>query len=494
MRKHPQILQINAFFYLSRLLVKYGRSLTLATIPQDEWQEIADKGFDLVWLMGVWERSPEGRKMALAEPNLRRAFDEFLPGWGEHDVAGSPYAIYRYEPDPFVGKEKVLHLLRSNLSRSGLRLVLDFVPNHFALDHPWTLMQPSYFVKARNRKVLKEHPDWFFETRRGVYLAHGRDPYFAPWNDTVQVNFYSRRTRQAMLRELLRIAEVCDGVRCDMAMLGLNQIFSRVWGPYVAEKTPVVEFWTEVIGEVKRRHPDFIFIAEVYWDLEWDLQQLGFDYTYDKRLYDRLKLGNVGDVHGHLLAEAVYQNRSMRFIENHDEDRAAFCLGREKSQAAAVIITTVPGLRFMQDGQMEGKLKRTPIHLRRETSEKTAHGMLDFYRRLMAYAQAPVMHVGTWKLLEPYPSSEDNPTFRNMLVWCWVQEEDWRLIAVNYSDTQSQARVPVHFMLGNGKQIRLRDCRSGEIYRRDAQDLERNGLYIDLKPWQCHLFEPAEGS
>jgi hypothetical protein len=230
-------------------------------------------------------------------------------------------------------------------------------------------------------------------------------------------------------------------------------------------------------------------MGEVYWDLEWDLQQLGFNFTYDKRLYDRLKSSRPEDIRGHLRADREYQQRSVRFIENHDEERSAACLGTPRAMAAAAVTATIQGLRFFQDGQLEGKRLRTPIHLRREAPEKNDPSLVDFYRMLLDYIKAPVFQSGAWKLVECGPSSEFNETYRNLLAWSWESENDRRLIVINYSEEPAQAWLPAEFFADQGKTSRLRDRRTGEIYKRDREELLARGLYVDLKPWQMHLFE-----
>ena len=181
---------------------------------------------------------------------------------------------------------------------------------------------PSSAIHPGEEADARAHPDAFFSPDRGVYLAHGRDPNFPPWTDTAQLNFYSTDLRQALIKELLRIAEVADGVRCDMAMLALNDVFGGVWGKLANYPKPDTEFWAEAITQVKQRRPDFLFLAEAYWGLEKQLQQLGFDFTYDKVFYDRLRFSNARDIREHLMTDGPYQQRSVHFIENHDEERA----------------------------------------------------------------------------------------------------------------------------------------------------------------------------
>ena len=141
-----------------------------------------------------------------------------------------------------------------------------------------------------------------------------------------------------------------------MAMLVLPEVFERTWGIRSAP------FWPRATAEVRSQVPDFLFMAEVYWDLEWTLQQQGFDATYDKRLYDRLEHGASPAVRGHLQAALDFQDRLWRFLENHDEPRAAATFAPDH-RAAAVITFLSPGLRFFHQGQREGKRVRIPMHL-----------------------------------------------------------------------------------------------------------------------------------
>jgi len=495
MRKHPLLIEINALQFLKRLAFKYRKPFSLAGLPRAEWDSLRKSGFDLVWLMGVWTRSPGARQCALTNLELRRAYDTALPGWKEYDVLGSPYAIFSYTADPQLGKERDLEKLGSALQAAGLRLILDFVPNHLALDHPWTRSHPEYFVHARPED-LDLHPESFFKTPQGHVFAHGKDPYFPAWSDTVQVNFFSRPWREAASEILLRIAEVADGVRCDMAMLGLNHVFEKNWGRFLKEAGPPAspvdgprEFWAEVIAKVKQKHPDFIFIAEAYWDLEPELQRLGFDFTYDKKLYDLLVAGAVPGIQGHLQAEHSFQERLVRFIENHDEPRAAQCFGREKSFAAATVAATLPGLRFFYDGQLEGAKVRAPIQLARSREESGDPLAKRFYELLLEFADDEILHCGHWRLLQVSDAHPQNPSHQNLLAWAWQLKREVRLVAVNYSPQAAQGRVRFPLDWKIGPSMTLRDGSTGETYTRQGRELRERGLFVDLSGWRSHWFE-----
>ena len=465
---------------------KYHRALTLATIPEEEWQLIARRGFDLIWLMGVWQCSPGARQQALINSALRQQYDQVLPGWTNDDIAGSPYAILDYSLDPALGEPAELAQLKPRLNRLGLGLVLDFVPNHLALDHPWTHSHPNWFVPG-NEPNVRAHPEWFFPVE-GVYLAHGRDQYFPPWTDTVQVNFYSPGLRQALTNELMKITEVADWVRCDMAMLALNEVFERVWGAMFRDyPRPASEFWVEAIGQVKQHRPDFLFLAEAYWGLEPKLQQTGFDFTYDKLFYDRLLSSSPGEIRNHLTTDARYQEHSVRFIENHDESRAVTAFGRERSLAAAVILTTVPGLRLLHDGQLEGRRTRLPIQLVREPKEATDAEVMQFYNRLLAVTSAPAFHDGEWRLIEVSQAEEGNENHYNLLAWLWHYGKQLKVVVVNYSPNPAQGWLKLPPLLKTTGKVNFHDELTGVTHTQDTGEISKQGLYVNLVPYHAEI-------
>ena len=351
------IYEINTWVWLDEVGRRLGAPVTLASVPDSEWDALAVPGAESVWLMGVWERSPIGRTIARTLPHLRAAYERALPGFADDDVVGSPYSVRSYTVDERLGGEAGLRAARAALDARGLGLILDFVPNHVACDHPWVERHPEFFVRGTGRD-LEQLPGELLVTPAGV-IAHGRDPNYPPWTDTLQLDAFHPGLRAAAADTLSRIADRCDGARCDMAMLPLNAVFERTWGARVG-RPPRTEYWSEVIAEVRSRHPAFTLIAEAYWDLEWNLHQLGFDLCYDKRLYDRLRGGDAGGVQLHELAALPYQQRLLRFVENHDEARAAATFPAARGRAAAVVAATVPGVMLLHHGQLEGARGAAP--------------------------------------------------------------------------------------------------------------------------------------
>ncbi|HYX48683.1 MAG TPA: alpha-amylase family glycosyl hydrolase, partial [Ktedonobacteraceae bacterium] len=375
----PIVYEINTWVWLNDLSSKYKCTITLGTVPSQEWDAIAALGVDAVWLMGVWERSPEGIAIANENAGLQDDFRRALPDYTPADNVGSSYCVRNYSVDQHLGGPEELATARQMLTQRGLRLILDFVPNHVAKDHPWVLAHPEYFVQG-TQADLDKTPDEFFEAA-GTVIANGRDPYFPPWTDVAQLNAFSPSLRHAITETLISIAGQCDGIRCDMAMLLINSIFKRTWGTRVGEP-PSAEYWNAMINAVRLTYPNMLFMAEAYWDLEWDLQQLGFDYCYDKRLYDRIVNENAQSILQHLSAGLDYQDKLVRFIENHDEPRAASTFSPEKERAAALILMTLPGAKLLYEGQFEGRKVRPPVFLARRPIEPINVELQSFYHQL----------------------------------------------------------------------------------------------------------------
>ena len=482
--RYPTLYEINTWVWLSELSLKTGTSVDLGSVPSAEWDAIAKFGFDAVWFMGVWERSPAGIAIANQNKNLVDDFRRALPDFKPEDNVGSPYCIRRYLVEKHLGGPEGLAMARQELAKRGMKLLLDFVPNHVAPDHPWVTGHPEYFIRGSADDARNDSASYIVV--QGNVFACGRDPYFPAWPDVLQLNAFQPGLRQAVIETVSSIAAQCDGVRCDMAMLLLNQIFERTWGGRAGQRPPA-EYWGDVIPAIKRAHPDFRFIAEAYWDLEWELQQKGFDFCYDKRLYDRLEHENAESVRLHLCADLAYQEKLLRFLENHDEPRAAATFSPAKEQAAAVTISSLPGARLFHEGQFEGRKVRLPVFLGRRPAEPADKTLQAFYDKLLAAINAPIFRDGQWKLCER-SGWPDNPSFQNLVAWSWVKDDDRRLMVVNLSDSAVQARVQVPWEDVRGATWHMIDALSDASYDRDGDEMAASGLYVELGPWNYCFF------
>jgi hypothetical protein len=484
----PTIYEINTAVWLGDLSRRLGRPVRLSTVPAIEWDRLAALRVDAVWLMGVWRRSAGGLAIAERNPGLMASFRATLPDLQPGDVIGSPYCVRDYELEPRFGGPGALAKARAALADRGIGLILDYVPNHVAPDHTWTSDHPEYFIHGTAAE-LEADPAAFLETAAGV-LANGKDPYFSPWPDVVQLNAFSPELREAATRTLVSIGEQCDGVRCDMAMLMTNEVFARTWGERAGHQ-PAEDYWQSIIAAVRAGDPDLVFIAEAYWDMEWTLQQQGFDFCYDKRLYDRLVGESAQSVRSHLQAAPDYQERLVRFIENHDEPRAADTFTPEQERAAAVVMSTLEGARLYHAGQFDGLHTHVPVFLARGPEQPGDRELRDFYEKLLAAVAESDLRDGDWQLCEcrGWP---DNGSAGQLVSWCWRANGRRHLVVVNLASGEAQARIRLPWSDLSGRAWRLTDALSGRDFERDGTELQDQGLYVGMGPWEPYFLALAD--
>jgi hypothetical protein len=496
--RHPVMYELNTRVYLFERSRTLGRPATLDDMPDQFLDELATRGCEWLWLMGVWQTGQAGRTIARTHGDIRNACARALSDLSDEDITGSPFAVQQYSVNAEFGGDAALARLRQRMSRCGLGLMLDFIANHCAIDHPWVTQHPEYFIHGTDADLQREPHNWVRVStgQRQEVLAHGRDPYFPGWTDTLQLNYRHNGCRRAMLEEMGRAADRCDGLRCDMAMLAQPDVFQRTWGERSIPRdgTAAIDepFWPDAIANLRRHHPNHLMLAEVYWDLEWRLQQQGFDYTYDKGLCDRLRGGNGRAVREHLMAAPSFQDRLVRFLENHDEPRAASALPADMHRAAAVITYLAPGMRMLHDGQLEGRRTQLPVQLRRRPEEATDANLRDFYHRLLTCVRRPEAHDGEFHLWSCRPAWTGNDTCSPFVTFSWESQRGRRmLVAVNYGPNRGQCYINAGLQGLTGRHVTLTDLMSDARFERAGDELATQGMYVDMAPWGYHVFELA---
>lgn len=486
--RYPVIYEVQTRAYLYRISEELKRKATLDDIPDKELERWKTNGFDWIWLLGAWQTGQAGKKVSQERPEWQAEFRNALPDLEEKDITGSCFSIKDYKVHADFGGDKALADFRKRLKKRGMKLMLDFVPNHSAPDHRWVKVHPDYYINGREEDLKAEPDNYTVYEIAGdrKILAYGRDPNYPGWPDTLQLDFSNPSLQKAMREELMNIAGKCDGLRCDMAMLQLPDVFERTW------RRPMRPFWPGAIEKVREKYPDFLFLGEVYWDREWEMQQLGFDYCYDKRLYDRMLRPLAPAILDHLRADLVYQDRLARFLENHDEPRAAAVFPGGMHRAAAIITYLSPGMKFFHQGQLEGYLKKIPVHLGRgplETPDTEIHSMYDALLKLL---NLPAFREGHWQYLDCRKAWEDDDTSQNILAFWWQGPGKARhLVTVNYFPQPSRCFVAMHFPELAGRNWHFTDSLSEEEYARDGNELISQGLYLDMPGWGVNIFRVA---
>lgn len=487
LRPNPHLYEINAYQWLERLSQKLGRNIQLRDVPDSEWDAIAQMGFDIVWLMGVWRRSPISADLDQKNHAAYGAYSEALPGWTADDIIGSAYSVRGYEPDPRIGTWDDIDRARQKLHDRKAALFLDFVGNHTALDHPWVTDHPEYYVQGSPQDAEKSPSDYYkAHSKKGaIYIALGKDPYFPAWDDVAQLNHFSLEMRAAQLAELKKIASHCDGVRCDMAMLQLNEIFEKIWRPQIGDtKPPTNEFWTDA----RAAAPNLVLLGEAYWGTEDRLIELGLNFVYDKGLYDSVRDGKIGDIHWRLSRPFDQQTHLARFLENHDEPRFA-AFSNNRLVAVAILMGTLPGMRFYQQGEEMGIKLRAPIELRRIAEQPVDPVRKEFFAKLFSATRDDVFHLGQWSAISV--TRDNEPTEGNLFVCEWRSDKSWKVIACNLSGAPAQGRIHLKGGIDPKIDYNFTDELDGTQYMRHGAEIAGEGLFVRRDAFEAHLFNVA---
>jgi hypothetical protein len=467
----PIVYELAAEAWLQELSAAAGHTVSLANVPQDTITELQASGFDAVWLTGVWkhganpEKFPEASLTASSAGQLLNHHGRQVP---------SAVAIYEYAVDQRYGGDEALDALRARLKALGISLYLDFTPNHFAADHSWIKEHSDYLVQGGPEDIARR-PDRYFRSGETIF-ARGRGPETA-WSGTVQVDYRKAVVRQSMALLLNTLAGMCDGLFCATASLICAGMFRITWGGDFEGEDP--EFWPDAIASVKKQYPDFAMIAESNGDGSVSaagLFQFGFDFAYDKRLYDLIIARNVPGIFVHLRATGENQRRMVRFIEPRGETRIGSGLGNEYRRPAAVLATTLPGMRLLHQGQLQAA-----------GAEQAGASLAFWYRALLHSLRHPVIRMGQWTLLDVREAWPWNWSFEKILAYCWRLGEHRRLVVINFADHPSQAFVSLRSLnLAEGP-WRLQDEIGPDKYIRQGNELTGRGLFLYMLEFGCSI-------
>eukprot|EP00761_Pharyngomonas_kirbyi_P009896 gb/GECH01009914.1/.p1 GENE.gb/GECH01009914.1/~~gb/GECH01009914.1/.p1 ORF type:complete len:493 (+),score=126.30 gb/GECH01009914.1/:1-1479(+) len=487
---HDQrLVQISTRPWLFSLSKKYNQKITqLSDVPHKEYLKLRDKGFNMLWMMGIWKLGSHGLEF---DRQHKDDYAQHLPDCNEDDIIGSPYAIVDYVCNPELGSNSDILQLKKFLNSIGMELMLDFVPNHTAVDCEWVNQDPNMYVRAPPHEIENHQidPNVYLPSAQGIAYGGG------DWKDTAQLNYWNSKTIDNMKENLLRVASLCDAIRCDMAMLVLNNHIQSNWG-YQLEargfKPPLGEFWEDAISHVKQKYPHVKFLAECYGETESRLQELGFDFTYDKAFYDILRTYHLDNIRGYLENNSLkYLKHSAHFTENHDEPTAvtAFDHDWQKSNMATLICMTIPGMKFFHEPQLSGYENRLEIHLRRSATEPSNPYVVRFTADLLEILshESGVFGKGEWKIHHVH--GDDGWRF---LCWKWELGNERRLVIVNYSDQTAGGVIPDLLQSSSSDltdRFSVQDLLTGDVFFHCCDDIEKNGLGVMLRAWTAQILK-----
>jgi glycosidase len=404
----PQVVMLakNVYVWLDQLAKKYNRSVNrLNQIPNEELDEIAKRGFTVLWLIGLWERSQASKRIKQM--------------CGNPDAEASAYSLYDYQIAADLGGEEAFQNLSKRAWNRGIRMSGDMVPNHMGIDSRWAIENPDYFLSlphspypsytfngpnlSGNDRVgiyLEDHyysrsdaavvfKRVDFHTNDVRYIYHGNDGTSMPWNDTAQLNYLKAEVREAVIQVILSVARKFPVIRFDAAMTLAKKHIKRLWFPEPGTGGAIpsrsehgldkdsfdaampTEFWREVVDRVAQEAPETLLLAEAFWLLEgYFVRTLGMHRVYNSAFMNMLK--NEENANYRSVIKNTIQfdpeilKRYVNFMNNPDEETAVAQFGKDdKYFGVCIMLATMPGLPMFGHGQIEGFTEKYGMEFRR---------------------------------------------------------------------------------------------------------------------------------
>jgi glycosidase len=542
----------STYVWLAQLSKQYGRSIArLDEIPDEALEELARRGLNSLWLIGVWERS--------------RASKTIKQLCGNQEAVASAYSLFDYRIAEDLGGEAAYINLRDRACRHGVRLASDMVPNHMGIDSPWVVEQPDWFISRQDapypaysfngpdlshdgRVEIKIEDHYFEQSDAAVvfrrrdrssgetrYIYHGNDGTSFPWNDTAQLDYLNPAVREQVIQTILHVARLFPVIRFDAAMTLAKRHFHRLWfpGPGASGAIPSRaefgmsqaefnrcmphEFWREVVDRVAAEVPGTLLLAEAFWLMEgYFVRTLGMHRVYNSAFMNMLrdeenaKYRSV--IKNTLEFDPDILKRYVNFMSNPDERTAIDQFGKgDKCFGVAVMMATLPGLPMFGHGQIEGFTEKYGMEYQRPRYDETPDPWLverheceiaPLLQRRRLFAESGNFLL--YDFFEPSGSVDEN-------VFAYSNRNGGERALVVYNNRYGAAHGAIHLSVayadkgsaqlrqmslheglglnaGPGTVYAWRDSLTGLEYLRRAGDLTERGLTLNLHAYQCHVF------
>ncbi len=546
----PNVLMIakNAYVWLDQLSKKYQRNIVhLDQIPSDELIQLANWGFNALWLIGLWERSPASKT---------------VKQWcGNPEAEASAYSLYDYVIANDLGGENSYQKLKEKASEYGIRLASDMVPNHTGIDSKWIREHPDWFISVdyppfpayqysgdnlsgdpnfgiyledhyfsrTDAAVTFKHVD--FRSGNTRYIYHGNDGTSMPWNDTAQLNYLIPEVREAVIQTILHVAKKFSIIRFDAAMTLTRKHIQRLWFPAPGTggdipsragmgltredfmKAMPQEFWREVVDRINKEIPDTLLLAEAFWLLEgFFVRSLGMHRVYNSAFMNMLRDEDNAKYRSVMKNTLEYDpqilKRFVNFMSNPDEETAAKGFGKgEKYFGICLLLVTLPGLPMFGHGVIEGYEEKYGMEYRRAyMNEQVDEGLVKHHERVIfplmkkRYLYSDVQNFLLYDLFTSEGYVDENVFCysngvneeRSLIIYnnFFGQTSGWIKTSVAFLDKEKGKLLQRTLMAGlNLKDpentfLIFRDQFSGLEYIRRSSNILNEGLHVILDAYQ----------
>ncbi len=548
----PRLILIakNSYVWLEQLSRKHQRWIkTLDQIPDEELDILRDRGFNGLWLIGLWERSGASQRIKQR--------------MGDQDAVASAYSLYSYDIAQDLGGWAALENLRMRAWQRGIRLSADMVPNHMGIDAQWVMEHPDWFLSLpyppypsytfnsenladdpRVEVILEDH--YYNHTDASVvfkradrytgdtrYIYHGNDGTSFPWNDTAQLDYSKAEVREAVIQTILHVARNFPIIRFDAAMTLAKKHIQRLWFPEPGsggaipsrsehgmtraefdEKIPN-EFWREVVDRVAAEVPDTLLLAEAFWLLEgYFVRTLGMHRVYNSAFMHMMRDEDNAKyrmaIKNTLEFDPQILKRYVNFMNNPDEKTAIEQFGNgDKYFGVATVLSTLPGLPMYGHGQVEGLREKYGMEFRKPKWDEIPDAGLIAGHEWKIF---PILHrrylfadVENFLLYDFYHA--EGGVDENVFAYSNVYNDERSIVIYHnrFADTRGWIKISAAYLDKNMGDLRQKSLAEGLglpfegyvifkdyvthlEYIRSCEELWQKGLYLDLHAYEHHVF------
>lgn len=550
----PRVVMLakSTYVWLDQLSRQYQQPIErLDQIPDAELDELARRGFNGLWLIGLWERSEASRKIK----HLR----------GQPDAVASAYSLYDYMIAADLGGDAAYENLLNRARQRGIRLASDMVPNHVGIDGRWVIEHPEWFLQldhppfpsySFNGPDLSSDPrvgifleDHYYDnsdaavvfkrldrwTGQARYIYHGNDGTSFPWNDTAQLNYLNAETREAVIQTIFHVARKFSIIRFDAAMTLAKQHIQRLWFPEPGTGGDIPsraaygsmsnddfdrliprEFWREVVDRVAKEVPGTLLLAEAFWMMEgYFVRTLGMHRVYNSAFMNMLKREDNQSyrqlIKNTLEFDPDILKRYVNFMNNPDEETAVHQFGKDdKYFGVCLMMSTMPGLPMYGHGQIEGYTEKYGMEYRRaKYNELPDQWLIDrHYREVfpLLHRRAEFAEVENFTLYDFY--TPEGQVDENVFAYSNYHAGQGSLclfhnkfaVTKGWIKRSSAIRdkaagklifrnVYEGLRLQGGEKhfVIFRDHIAGLDYLRQSQDIQHRGLYFELEAFKYRI-------
>ena len=550
----PQTVMIakNSYVWLYQLSQTYQREIKrLDQIPDEELDQLARRGFNGLWLIGLWERSEASKRIKQL--------------CGNPEAVASAYSLKNYAIADALGGEAAYQNLRDRAWQRGIRLASDMVPNHMGIDSDWVINHPDWFIALPFSPFPAysfNGPDLSPVDHVGIYIEdhyydrsdaavvfmrvnrhngetrfiyHGNDGTSMPWNDTAQLDYLNSDVREAVVQTILSVARKFPIIRFDAAMTLAKKHYQRLWFPQPGsggaipsraehgltkeefDKVFPKEFWREVVDRIAEEVPETLLLAEAFWLMEgYFVRTLGMHRVYNSAFMNMLR--NEENAKYRLVIKNTLEfdpeilKRYVNFMNNPDEKTAVDQFGKgDKYFGICTLMATMPGLPMFGHGQIEGYAEKYGMeYYRPYWDEDPDQYLIDRHQRdIFPLLKRRELFSGIENFLlydfhtgynqvneEVFAYSNGSGGDRALVIYhnCYGSTSGWIHTSANFLNKSTGSYESK--TLGQGLNINgdanhyviFRDSSSNLEYIRSSEEVSSKGLYFELNAYEHHVY------